>query len=400
MKFDISSAPTRSQALESITSRWPACSATEFVPLQNSLGRVVAEDLYSNNTLPVCRVSSLDGYAVRSSDFETGLPDTSCWKKGVEYVPADTGDDFPDGYDTIIAVEDVSFDKDGILHFADDFKFVKGSAIKPAGSTVHSGDLIVKAHSRVTPDLAAAMAIGGIRLVPVFKKLKVVFIPTGSELVSLGTTPRRGENIESNGLMLASLLSQWGADTTCLPIIRDDMELLERAVSEAVDAADMVIINGGSSKGGEDYNTKVIEKNASFFSHGVRAVPGRPVGIAIINGKPVINLPGPALAAWVVADWLLKGLVCHYYGLPVPVRQKVPAVLTADIKKGPPFEMITRVQLKRTDSGFDAVPLSRTSPMPVILREGSGLLTVPINCRGYAKGETVEIELLKGAELV
>lgn len=78
MKFDISSAPTRSQALESITSRWPACSATEFVPLQNSLGRVVAEDLYSNNTLPVCRVSSLDGYAVRSSDFETGLPDTSC----------------------------------------------------------------------------------------------------------------------------------------------------------------------------------------------------------------------------------------------------------------------------------------------------------------------------------
>jgi molybdopterin molybdotransferase/putative molybdopterin biosynthesis protein len=400
MKIDISNAPTRTQALESITSRWPACSEIEYVPLQQSIGRVVAKELYSFNTLPVCRVSSFDGFAVRSQDFENGLPDTSAWQQGIEYVPADTGDDFPDGYDTIIPVEDISFDEKGVMHFANDFKFVKGSAVKPAGTTVRQGELIVNAHSRVTAELAGAMAIGGIRFVPVFKKLKVVFIPTGSELVSTGTTPRRGENVDSNSLMISVLLEQWGAEVISLPIISDDIALLDRAVTEALDVADMVVINGGSSKGGEDFNYKILEKRASFFSHGVRAVPGRPVGLAIISGKPVINLPGPALAAWVASDWLLKGLVFHYYSMPVPVRQRVNAVLTTDIKKASAFDMITRVELKRTGEGFTATPLSRSSSMPEILRQGKGLLTVPIECNGYSNGDIVQVELLTGIEQI
>ncbi|MCF0121530.1 MAG: molybdopterin molybdotransferase MoeA, partial [Oscillospiraceae bacterium] len=281
MKVNMATAPTRSEALESITSRWPACTATELVPLENSIGRVTACALFSENTLPVYRVSAFDGYAVRSADFADGVPDTTGWTKGNQYVSADTGDDFPDGYDTVIAVEDMHVDENGAITFADDFEFVKGDAIRPAGSALKKGDLLADAHTKITGEIAAALAMGGVRNVPVLKKLKIAFIPTGNELVPTGTTPLRGYNVETNGIMLAGILGSWGAETIRFPIIRDDYDMLEKAVFQALDIADAVIINGGSSVGGEDFNATILQKHAEFFSHGVKAVPGRPVGVAM-----------------------------------------------------------------------------------------------------------------------
>jgi molybdopterin biosynthesis enzyme len=86
--------------------------------------------------------------------------------------------------------------------------------------------------------------------------------------------------------------------------------------------------------------------------------------------------------------------------MPVPVRQRVNAVLTTDIKKASAFDMITRVELKRTGEGFTATPLSRSTSMPEILRQGKGLLTVPIECNGYSKGDIVQVELLTGIEQI
>ena len=228
MQFDIKQYPLRAEALEMIKAHWDPKPETEFVPLEQSLGRVTAEALYSRNTLPVCRASSCDGYAVRSGDFTDGIPDTTSWVKGRDYDSADMGDDFPDEFDTVIAVESVRFDKEGRFHLADSFKFVPGDCVREAGSTIRKGELMLPAKVRITPEHLSLLATGGIRMVPVRKKIRVGFIPTGSELIPTGSMPGRGQTVECNGLMLASILEQWGAECVRYPIVRDDKTQLEQ----------------------------------------------------------------------------------------------------------------------------------------------------------------------------
>ena len=394
MYYDHEKAVTRVEALELLKAEWPVTPETEKVPLLQSVGRITAENLYSENALPPCRVSAFDGFAVRSADFEHGIPDTSAWKRGTEYVPADTGDDFPDEYDTVVAVEDVRFDDRGTLHFNDGFRFTKGEAVRPAGSMLKPGDLLVEKHSLITPETLAVLAIGGISFVPVIKKPRVAFLPTGSELIPAGLTPERGQNIDSNSLMLSELLKSWGAEPICFPITKDDRPRLAARLDEALVMSDIVIVNGGTSKGSEDFNSHLLQERASFFRHGVKAVPGRPIGISLINGKPVLNIPGPMLAAWLAADWLIKGLLCHYYGIPVPARETVAGVLTSDIKKSASVEMLCRVHIEREEDGFLISPIPRTADIAYALREGNGMLIIPIGCEGLSKGSLVIVERL------
>lgn len=400
MKVDMETAVTRQEGIALLLQQWAPQPLTENVPLSEALGRVTAKDLYSENTLPVCRVSACDGIAVRSADFEHGIPDPTGWTKGEQFVCADTGDDFPDAYDSIIAVEEIFYDEQGRLHFQREFPFVKGDGVRAAGSMLKKGDLLVRARTRITPELMVALATGGIDFVPVLARPRVAFLPTGTELIPAGIRPERGQNIETNSLLLSGLLTRWGAQPLCFPITRDDRDQLSARLDEAIELADIVVINGGSSRGEEDYNCRLLQERAQFFRHGVRAVPGRPVGMSIISGKPVLNLPGPVLAAWLAADWLLQGLVCHYYGLPMPKRQQVTGLLTVDIKKPPHFEMLHRVQLEKSGDDYLVTPIPRGSDTAFAMREASALLTLPIGCTGCAKGDRVTVELLKGEELI
>ncbi len=400
MKVDLKTAVTRQEGAALLLARWTPQPRVEHVPLSEALGRVAAEDLYSENTLPVCRVSACDGIAVRSADFEHGIPDPSGWVKGEQFVCADTGDDFPDAYDSVIAVEEILYDEQGRLHFQREFPFVKGDGVRAAGSMLKKGDLLVRGHTRITPELTVALAAGGIDFVPVQAKLKAAFLPMGTELVPAGIRPERGQNVETNSLLLSGLLKEWGAEPLCFPITKDDRIQLSARLDEALALADIVILNGGSSRGEEDFNCRLLQERAEFFRHGVRAVPGRPVGMSIIGGKPVLNLPGPVLAAWLAADWLLRRLVCHYYGLPMPKRQQVTGVLTADIKKPPHFEMLQRVRLERADEDYRISLIPRSSDTGFAMREAAALLTLPIGCTGYAKGDRVTVELLKGEERI
>lgn len=118
-------------------------------------------------------------------------------------------------------------------------------------------------------------------------------------------------------------------------IVRDDAAELERALDEALPQADLVLINGGSSRGEEDFNSQLLERRGSFFRHGVKAVPGRPVAFSIVDGKPVINVPGPVAAAYLAEHWCLSALVCHWYGLPAPPVSQSEGPLGKDGEKAP-----------------------------------------------------------------
>lgn len=385
---------TRAEALELLFRHWPLRADTEWISLAQAVGRVTARDIYARNTLPVYRCSRADGIAVRAADFTNGRPDTTNWVEGREYVRADTGADFPDDFDTVIPVEQIDY-ADSRLCFADGFLPRKGDCIREKGSLVKKGELLAGAHVRLTPVDLAVLAAGGIHRLEVLKKPRVVFIPTGDELIPAGIKPARGQNVEANSVMVSGFLHQWGAETICYPIIKDNPEELDEALAVALAIADIVLINGGSSKGAADFNPRLLRQRGSFFRHGIRMRPGRPMALAVIRGKPVINVPGPVMAAFLAMDWCVRGLVHHYYGLAGPERCKVRARLQEPLRKSPDIEVYNWLALTKQGDAYTASPLNYRLSIPQLLVRADALFIAPIGVAGYRAGEEVDVELLR-----
>ena len=286
-----------------------------------------------------------------------------------------------------------------IVDFPSDLR--PGDGVNPCGSIVRADEVLASARTRLTPELVASLAVGGHAQVRVLTGPRVAFIPTGSELVPFGTYPRRGQNLEANSLLVRGMLKTWGAEVVCYPIVRDDEEALEAALDRALAAADIVLVNGGSSRGEEDFNSRLLERRGAYFRHGVRAVPGRPVGIALIDGKPVVNVPGPVLAAFLSMDWLVRGLVAHYQGVPMPRRPVVRARLSEDVSKPEAFERLVRVSLAPDgDGGYVCAPLPQPMTLAQTLRSSDGMLALPIGAARAEAGGVFDVELLRPLELI
>ena len=212
--------PSREEALADFFAAWEPVRRVEHVALDDAVGRVLAEDLVSANTLPVVRASSFDGIAVKSAAFANGLPDTSCWKPGADYVRADTGDDFPDAFDAVVMIEKAAVQEDGSVVLDDDVAVEPGSGVRPAGSTLRAGEPLMSAGSIIRPTDLAALAMGGATMVPVRVRPRVAFIPTGSELVPAGIKPRRGRLVVTSSLA-ANTSCRCGAEGHVLPRCSD-----------------------------------------------------------------------------------------------------------------------------------------------------------------------------------
>lgn len=145
MRPDIENLISKDDARKRIFDAWKPVAQTEQVRVENAAGRILAEDQFAQYDLPVVRASTMDGIAVRSSDFAEGMPDTSAWKLGEDYVRADTGDDFDDRFDAVIAIENVTFLPGGGLQLPPRVNASKGYNVKPCGADVRKGALLAQA---------------------------------------------------------------------------------------------------------------------------------------------------------------------------------------------------------------------------------------------------------------
>ena len=158
-------------------------SQTETIPVEAALGRVLTRDQYAQATIPVARASAMDGVAVCAVRFGQGMPDTAGWKLGVDFCRTDTGDDFDDRFDAVIPIERVQISEKGQLTILGDMQVRPGDNIRPRGSAIRTGELVARKHRQLRPFDLACLAMGGIAQVEVYRRPRVAFIPTGSELV-------------------------------------------------------------------------------------------------------------------------------------------------------------------------------------------------------------------------
>lgn len=383
------------QALAMLFEKWMPAMGTELVPVAQALGRTAAREYAALHSIPVVRASAMDGVAVDSARFADGMPDTSDWKRGTDYVRADTGDDFDDRFDAVIRIEDVTILPSGGLAIKEGVSVTSGMGVHGAGSSFRAGARLNDKELPLRPSDLAALAMGGVTEVEVWKKPCVAFIPTGSELIPVGAPLRRGCNYDTNSLLVSLTLEQMGAQPICYPIVPDDPELLRKALYRALAEADLVIINGGSSKGSEDFNTRLLSGEGEFLFHGVAAAPGRPLSMAVVRGTPVINMAGPALAAFYTLEWCIRPIVCRCLHRPVPTGCTIRGKLTRPLRGGAPLNLLSRVEVCRTKDGYTVTPFGRgEADLPSMLRTNA-MLILPAGGSGYAAGDEIEVTLLR-----
>lgn len=386
---------SREEALAILFAHWEPRAGTETVPVDRALGRVAAREYCARHSIPVVRASAMDGVAVDSSRFAAGCPDTAAWQPGTDYVRADTGDDFDDHFDAVIRIEDVTLLPGGGLRLREGLDVTPGMNVKGVGSTFRKGARLNDTGLPLRPADLAALAMGGVTELEVWKKPCVAFLPTGSELIPIGAPLHRGCNYDTNSLMVCQTLEEMGAEPLCFPIVRDDPEKLRAALHKALDKADIVIINGGSSKGDEDFSTRLLAAEGELLFHGVSAAPGRPMSMAIIGGKPVINMAGPAVAAFYSLEWCIRPIVCRWLHTPVPERQKLRCRLTRDLRGGNPVDLLCLAEVRRDRDGCTVTPLARgQADLPAMLR-ANAMVIRPIGSGPCRAGEEIEVELLR-----
>lgn len=366
----------------------------EEIPIDDSLGRITARPVFANSSSPHYRASAMDGVAV-ISEKTFGASETSpvILELGKEAVVVDTGDVVPDGFDSVIMIEHVNFiDDKKIQIIASSFPWQHVRAI---GEDMVKQEMIIPSNQEIGPYHIGAMIAGNIKNVKVKAKPKVAILPTGDELVEVGTDLKPGDIVEFNSRVMSGLTQQWHGTARILPITKDNYEEIKNVVKKALVENDIVVINAGSSAGRDDYTASVIEELGKVYTHGVAIKPGKPVVLGIAQGKPIIGIPGYPVSAALSFELFVKPLIYKKLGRSMDEREKVAVTLAKPLYSTLGMEEMIRVKIGQVGEKLVAAPVERGAGIIMSLVRADGIIRVPRLSEGLEMDKPIEAELLR-----
>ena len=364
--------------------------------LEDAVGRVTAEPVWATRSSPVGDSSAMDGIAVLASDTG-GASQTTPLQLGPDaYEVVDTGDPIPDGFDAVVMREHVHYVTTPAGEAAEIMSAVAPyQHVRSIGEDVSAGELLLPEGHRLRPvDVGAAAAAGATELV-VRRRPRVAVIPTGDEIVPVGSPPQRDQILDTNSLMLVAQAREAGCESWATPIQPDVQEQIGAAVREAAAAADLVIVVAGSSAGRDDYTARVVDELGDLAVHGVAVRPGHPVVLGAVDATPVLGAPGFPVSAALTFDIFALPMLAALEGASPPHRPDVPARLARKLPSVVGMDDWVRVRLGSVAGQVVASPLPRGAGVLTSLVRADGLLLVPAGVEGHHAGEQVQVQLLR-----
>jgi len=270
--------------------------------------------------------------------------------------------------------------------------------VRSMGEDIVATELVLPQGHVLRPADLGAIAACGNTSVAVRRKPRVAIMPTGTELVPPSPDVRPGEIIEFNSLILAGQITEWGGTPTRLPVTSDDRAALRARLVEAVDQHDVVLVNAGSSAGSEDYTAGLVEELGELLVHGVAVRPGHPVILGVIQGKPVIGIPGYPVSATLTNDLFVRPLLARLLGIQPTARPRHTATMTRKVLSPMGEDEFLRVNLGVVDGKMMATPLQRGAGVIMSLVRADGIVTLPRFSEGVHAGQNVEVELFRTPE--
>ena len=383
----------------------------ETIPLdENALGRVTAEPIWARISSPHYHASAMDGFAVRAVRTNGALPSKPIILEiGTEALYVDTGDPLPDWANAVIPIENVeSLDELGNitteirnpLSIRIRAAVAPWSHVRPMGEDIVATQLVLSAGHPLKPADLGAIAASGHQEIKVARKPKIAILPTGSELVPIGSKLKAGDILEYNSLVLAAQVRSMGGEPTRYPITKDDLDLICERVLEAAQTHDLILLNAGSSAGAEDFSARVVQKLGTLLVHGVAVRPGHPVILGTIDHSPssivpIIGVPGYPVSAALTIDIFVEPILAHWLGRRPKELQIEIATLTRKIVSPPGDDDYVRVAVGKIGDKLLAAPLSRGAGVITSLVQADGLALIPHGAQGVEAGEKVEVHLYR-----
>lgn len=280
-------------------------SACEILPIRETLGRVLSDDVISPSNVPNYNNSAMDGFAFKFSEgikvikiigtAFAGKPFTSEVKAG-ECVKIMTGAMLPTGADTVVMQEHVAVKSESITLLKD---IKLGANVRLAGEDLKLGQTVLSKGHLMRPADLGLIASLGIAKVSAYKKLKVAFFSTGDELVEVGKPLVEGQLYDSNRYTLFGMLSRLDVEIADLGAVPDNPQLLEDTLLMAAKNHDVVITSGGVSVGEADHMKTLLAKHGQVLFWKINMKPGRPLAYGKIANAHYFGLPGNPVSAMV-----------------------------------------------------------------------------------------------------
>jgi molybdopterin molybdotransferase len=387
--------------------------STEKVNIDDSLHRVLSEDIVSPINLPEFRRSTVDGFALKAKDtFGASEKNPAILRligeipmgqlsdieaKDGEAVKVATGGMVPKGTDAVEMVEYTEWVDSHTLHA---FKTLSPlENVIQVGEDVKAGEVVLYKGHLIRPQDIGLMAGIGKTNVHVYLRPRVAIISSGDEIVPIENVPSPGEVRDINRYTIVSMVKETGGIPLFLGIAKDRFDALKEKIELGLRESDMVVITGGSSVGSLDLTGEVLQifPGTEILGHGVSIRPGKPTLLADINGKPFLGLPGHPVSAVVIFHFFGKPILKILSGLSregIWHQIKVKAKASRNIPSVPGREDYVRVRLEEREGTLWAHPIFGKSGAISNLVNANGLIRIGINEEGLEEGEEAEAILL------
>lgn len=399
------------------------------IPVPEAVGRVTAVSIHAPHSLPTFRRSTMDGYAVRAADTYGASASLPAFLQVIGELPmgqaamlalatgqaalVHTGGMIPETANAVVQVEhtqvisnQLSVSGDPLSVSGDRFGFpfeievlravADGQNVLQIGEDVRQGAEILPAGHWLRPqDLGGLLALG-ITEVSVVRRPHVGILATGDEVVPPAQTAVPGQIRDINSYTIGGQAQQAGGVPIYGGIIPDDFTALQTAAAHLLAQTDMLVMSAGSSVSIRDMTVEVIEGlgEPGVLLHGVATRPGKPTIVGVVNGKPVLGLPGNPVSAMIQFDMFGVPAIYRLQGVVNPPRRgQVWATLTQNIASESGREDYVPARLSDGPDGLLATPVFGKSNLIYTLVNADGLIKVPLNKGGLLTGARVEVRL-------
>jgi putative molybdopterin biosynthesis protein len=384
---------------------FPRAIPAEERELADALGLALAEDVTAPIDVPPFDRSNVDGFAVRAADIANAseaLParlllnreTIACGVAPQLPVLAGTatsiatGGPVPRGADAIVMVEHTQPAEGDAIEVRRGAS--PGQFVLHAGSDMARGEVLLRAGTVIGSREVGMLAACGVARVTVARKLRVAVLSTGDELVQPGHALRPAAIYDANGAIVSAAVAENGGEASFLGAIADDETTLETAMREALARHDMLILSGGTSKGAGDVSHRIVNRlgRPGIVAHGVALKPGKPLCLAVCNGKPVVILPGFPTSAMFTFHDMIVPVLRRMAGLPARTEAQVMAKTPFRIPSELGRTEFVMVSLVQGEQGLVAYPTGK----------GSGAITSFAQADGFIRVEALADHMPAGSE--
>jgi molybdopterin molybdotransferase len=376
----------------------------EDVPLSAAHGRVLAEEVRADRDVPPFPNSAMDGYAVRASDVRAASPAQPISLEVLGEIRAGvapsaaltshtalrimTGAMLPEGADAVVRIEDTS-EADGTVQIRTAVE--AGTSLRAAGSDLRKGDLVAAAGRLITPGLVGVLASAGRATVRCIRRPRVALLTTGDELREPGETLTPGEITNSNRYSLRAAIEETGGSVDDAGVARDERGDLAGRLRKAAES-DLAVSTGGVSMGAYDLVRGLLEEQRRVAFWQVALRPGKPLLFGVIEGVPLIGLPGNPVSALVGFELFVRPALLKMQGRHDLERPRLQAVTEGPLHNPPHLEQYFR-GIARREGDRVLVRLTGDQGSHVLrsMADANCLIVVPRGVSEVTPGAAVDI---------